>query len=699
MAPATEPANHLAHESSPYLLQHAHNPVHWYPWGPEALERARQLDRPIFLSIGYSACHWCHVMEHESFEDPDIARLLNEHFVSIKVDREERPDLDQIYMTAVQLLTQHGGWPMSVFLTPDLKPFYGGTYFPPTDRHGLPGFRRLLLALIDAWDNRRAEVTQAAGQITDHLQLATRTEPSAGDLGPDLIRNVPAALGRIYDPTFGGFGSAPKFPHSMDLRVLLRAWKRFGDDQALHMARHTLDRMAMGGIYDHLGGGFHRYSTDARWLVPHFEKMLYDNALLVPVYLEAYQATGEPSYRRVAAETLAYVRREMTGPEGAFYSTQDADSEGEEGKFYVWSAREVEAVLGPMLADVFGSVYDVMPEGNWEDKNILHRSRGDAQDARLLRMPEEELRPLLAEGRRKLFEVRSRRVWPGRDEKVLTAWNGLTIAAFAQAAQVLDEPSYAADAARAADFLLGQMRTPDGRLLRTTSAGSRPKLNGYLEDYAFLIDALVSLYEATFAPRWLEAALALTEVMLDQFWDPAEGGFFFTGRDHEALIARTKDPQDNAVPSGNAMAVTALLRLAKLTGRGDLLDRAETTLRRFRGLLAGHPMAAGQWLTALDFYLGPVQEFAVVGDPAAADTRRVLRAVRGGFRPNKVVALRPAGAAGAAAERAVPLLAGKMADGAVTTYVCQDFACQAPLVGPEAVEAALAGGERGASAP
>jgi uncharacterized protein YyaL (SSP411 family) len=685
MTPAAEFTNHLAQETSPYLRQHAHNPVDWYPWGPEALQRARQLDRPIFLSIGYSACHWCHVMEHESFEDPEIARTLNDHFVSIKVDREERPDLDQIYMTAVQLLTQHGGWPMSVFLTPDLQPFYGGTYFPPNDRHGMPGFRRLLLALVDAWENRRGEVTQAAGQITEHLRQAAHTAGGTGELTDRLVRNVPAALGRMYDSTYGGFGSAPKFPHSMDLRVLLRAWKRFGDDTALDMVRHTLDHMACGGIYDHLGGGFHRYSTDARWLVPHFEKMLYDNALLVPVYLEAYQATGEPFYRRVVEETLAYIRREMTSPEGPLFSTQDADSEGEEGKFYVWSAREIEDVLGKELADVFGYVYGVTPEGNWEEHNILHRTRSDVQDARMLRIAEEDLQRLLSEGRQKLLEVRSRRVWPGRDEKTLTAWNGLMIAAFAQAAQVLDESTYATAAAGAAEFLLTRMRTTDGRLLRTYSAGSAPKLNGYLEDYAFLSDGLVSLYEATFEPHWLEAAVSLADVMLDQFWDPAEGGFFFTGRDHEALIARTKDPQDNAVPSGNSMAATALLRLAKLTGREEFLTRAETTLRLFHRLLADYPMAAGQWLTALDFYLGPVQEFAVVGDPANVETRRVLRTIRGGFRPNRVVALKAPGT-----ESGLPLLAGKTANGTVTTYLCENFTCQAPLVGAEAVEAALA---------
>jgi uncharacterized protein YyaL (SSP411 family) len=694
MAPTAPFTNHLADETSPYLRQHAHNPVDWYPWGPEALERARQLDRPIFLSIGYSACHWCHVMEHESFEDPEVGRLLNDHFVSIKVDREERPDLDQIYMAFVQESTGHGGWPMSVFLAPDGKPFFGGTYFPPDDRYGgqMPSFKRVLLSVADWWRNQRDKVRQAAEQNGQALQSLSRIGAATrgGDLTPDLVRNVPAALGRVFDPTYGGFGQAPKFPHSMDLRVLLRAWKRFGDDNALHMVRLTLDRMAMGGLYDHLGGGFHRYSTDARWLVPHFEKMLYDNALLVPVYLEAYQATGAPSYRRVAEETLAYVRREMTGPDGAFYSTQDADSEGEEGKFYVWSAGEIEAAVGKELADVFNYVYGVTPEGNWEGHNILHRVRSDEQDARLLGLPEADLRSRLAEARRKLYEVRGRRVWPGRDEKLLTAWNGLMIAAFAQAAQALDEPSCAADAARAADVLLTRMRRPDGRLLRTAGAGAQPKLNAYLEDYSFLIDGLVSLYEATFEPRWVEAALGLTDVMVEQFWDPDEGGFFFTGRDHEPLVTRTKDPQDNAVPSGNSMAATALLRLHKLTGRGDLLEKAEATMRLFRGLLAQHPMAAGQWLTALDFDLGPVREFAVVGDPAAAEAQRVLRAIRSGFRPNRVVALRPPGARGEAAERAVPLLAGKTEAGAVTTYVCEDFTCQAPLVGAEAVEAALA---------
>jgi uncharacterized protein YyaL (SSP411 family) len=689
MSTATTHTNHLAAETSPYLKQHAHNPVDWYPWGPEALAKARERDWPIFLSIGYSACHWCHVMEHESFEDDDTAAILNEHFISIKVDREERPDLDQIYMTAVQLLTGQGGWPMSVFLTPDLKPFYGGTYFPPEDKYGRPGFKTLLRALEDAWKNRRAEIDQVAAQQTERVQAAGKVERDAGDLDAGLLRNAVVRLGNAFDPARGGFGDAPKFPHPMELRLLLRAWKRFQNDDALGMVRLSLDHMARGGIYDQLGGGFHRYSTDERWLVPHFEKMLYDNALLTVTYLEAFQATGDVLYRRIVEETLDYVRREMTSPLGPFYSTQDADSEGVEGKFFVWSLEEIEETLGKDQAETFCYVYDVSDSGNWEGHNILHRGKTDAQDARLLHLEEGELRDRLGSAKRKLLEVRGRRIWPGRDEKILTAWNGLMIDALAQAAQVLDRPDYAETAGKAADFLLTKMRGRDGRLLRTTSAGAEAKLNGYLEDYSFLINALVSLYEATFAPRWIEAALDLTQVMIDQFWDSADAGFFYTGQDHEALIVRSKDPSDNAIPSGNSMAVTALLRLAKLTGRTELMDKADATLRLFRGLMATHPMAAAQMLIALDFYLGPVQEFAVVGDVAAEETRRVLRAIRGGFRPGKVVALKSTGVDEAKLDEVLPLLKGKTGNAAVTTFICQDFACQAPLVGAETVESTL----------
>jgi uncharacterized protein YyaL (SSP411 family) len=683
--------NRLAGETSPYLRQHQHNPVDWYPWGPEALERARKLDRPIFLSIGYSACHWCHVMEHESFENPEIARILNEHFVSIKVDREERPDLDQIYMAAVQMLTRQGGWPMSVFLTPDLRPFTGGTYFPPDDRYGRPGFRRILTMLADAWVNRRPEIDEAAGQITEQLQLVGQLAPGSGELGPELLRNAARLLARNFDSRYGGFGGAPKFPHPMDLRFLLRAADRFDDEQSLDMVRLTLDRMAGGGIYDHLGGGFARYSTDERWLVPHFEKMLYDNALLALCYTEAYQRSGEPAYREVVEETLGWVVREMTSPEGPFYSTLDADSEGVEGKFYVWTEQEILEQLGEANGRLFCTVYGVEESGNWDDphapgepKNVLHRARTLTQVAKMEHLDEAEVRSRIDAARRVLFQARERRVRPGLDDKILTAWNGLMIAAFSRAAQAFDRPDYTNVASRAADFILTRMRGPDGRLLRTCKVGVPARLNGYLEDYAYLIDALVSLYETTFEPRWVKSALELADILVDQFSDPEGGGFFFTGRDHETLIARGKDPYDNATPSGNAMAVTGLLRLVKLTGRTDLWRQAESTLGLYGQLMAEHPSAVGQMLVALDFYLGPTQEIALVGDPAAEDTRRVLRAVRSGFRPNQVVAfLKP----GEAVPAEIPLLADRSSiDGQATTWVCQDFTCQAPLVGAEAAE-------------
>jgi uncharacterized protein YyaL (SSP411 family) len=681
--------NRLAGESSPYLRQHMHNAVDWYPWSAEALARARELDRPIFLSIGYAACHWCHVMEHESFENEAIAKLLNESFVSIKVDREERPDLDQIYMAAVQALTGQGGWPMSVFLTPDLRPFTGGTYFPPDDRYGRPGFARVLQSVAEWWRTRRGDIDRAAVDLTEVLQGLGQLAPAEGELRPELLRHAVNQLAHAFDPRHGGFGRAPKFPHPMDLRLLLRAWLRFGDEDALRMARVTLDHMAMGGIYDHLGGGFARYSTDERWLVPHFEKMLYDNALLTPAYLEAFQATREPFYREVAEETLAWVLREMTSSEGPFYSTLDADSEGEEGKYYVWTAAEIGSVLGEDAA-LFREVYGVEADGNWEHgKNILHRVKTIAQYARLNKLDEAQLLHRLDAARKRLFEVRNRRVRPGLDDKTLTSWNGLMIGALAVAAGVLDRPDLAAVATKAADFILTRMRTADGRLLHTWRHGSEPKLNGYLEDYAYLIDGLVSLYEATFEPRWIEAAGNLTRVLMDQFWDSADAGFFSTGRDHEQLIARTKDSHDNATPSGNAVAVLAILRMAKLTGRQEYREHAETTLRRFSGILNRHPTAVAQMLIALDFWVGPVDELAIVGDPAAEDTHRVLRAAWSQFHPRRVLGLKAGKGDTSKQDAVLPLLAGKKAEGAVTTYICRDFACQAPLIGADAAVAAL----------
>jgi uncharacterized protein YyaL (SSP411 family) len=681
--------NRLSKETSPYLLQHAHNPVDWYPWGPEALERARALDRPIFLSIGYSACHWCHVMERESFEDPAVAAYLNEHFVSIKVDREERPDLDQIYMTAVQLLTRQGGWPMSVFLTPDLKPFYGGTYFPPQDSYGRPSFRRLLESLAVAWETRRGEIDGSADNITEHVRLAGALEPSGDKLDVQILDRAVTSLSRAHDPVHGGFGSAPKFPHALELQLLLRSWKRTGNESALEMACRSLDHMARGGIYDHLGGGFHRYSTDERWLVPHFEKMLYDNALLSAAYLEAYQATGRDDFRTVVVGTLDYILREMTSLEGAFYSTQDADSEGEEGKFFVWSQEEIDGVLGPEKAKLFSYVYDVNPEGNWEEKNILHRPKTLEQEARMLGVDAAQLKAKLAEARRQLLEVRSRRVWPGRDEKVLTAWNGLMLNSMAQAAAVLGEPRYTQAAQKAAQFLLAKMRCADGRLLRTYTTGKEPKLNGYLEDYAFLINALVSVYEMDFDTRWIREAVRLTEVLLDEFWDHEAGGFFFTGKSHETLISRTKDPHDSSTPSGNSVAVLGLLRLAKLTGRAEFLAKATKTLELFSGLMSSSPMASAQMLIDLDFHLGPVQEIAVIGAQDASETQAALAAIRLAYLPNKVIAW--AQDEGPKAQAELPLLEGKKSQGAVTTYICQNYTCAAPLIGVEALNTALGG--------
>ncbi|HEY1380482.1 MAG TPA: thioredoxin domain-containing protein [Gemmataceae bacterium] len=679
--------NRLASESSLYLRQHAYNPVDWHPWGPEALEKAKREDKPIFLSVGYSACHWCHVMEHESFEDADTARLLNEHFVPVKVDREERPDVDAIYMAAVQALNHgQGGWPMSVWLTPDLHPFYAGTYYPPRDSYGRPSFRRVLTALAEAWRDRRDEVVNSAGHITDVLRRHGQPGEIEGELTVGLLRIVPQILRQMFDARHGGFGTAPKFPHAIDLRLLLRAWHRFGDADALAMVRTTLDHMAAGGIYDHLGGGFHRYSVDERWLVPHFEKMLYDNALLSVAYLEAHQATGEPFYRRVVEETLDYVLREMTAPVGPFYSTQDADSEGVEGKFYVWSEREVRDVLGGELADVFEPVYDVTPGGNWEGHTILHRPKTDEQDAALLKMDGGGLREKLAEARKKLLAVRSKRKWPGRDEKILTSWNGLMIAAFARAGAVLDRGDYTTAAIRAADYILTNMRTPDGRLYRTTAVGSAPKIDAYLEDYAFLIDALVQLYGATFEVRWLRDAEQLAGIMVDRFADREAGGFFTTPAGQGDLIMRLKDQHDASIPSGSGMAVTGLLRLAEMTGTARWRQEADRGLRALRGVMHDAPTAAAQALIALDFALGPVEEVAAVG--SGEEARRVLRAALEPFRPRRVVAYRdPAKDDPEAAK--LPLLADKPPRGPVTTYICQNYACQAPIVGAEAAEGAL----------
>jgi uncharacterized protein YyaL (SSP411 family) len=676
--------NKLAHETSPYLLQHRNNPVDWHPWGLEALQRSKNEGKPIFLSIGYSACHWCHVMEHESFENEAIAKLMNEHFVNIKVDREERPDLDHIYMSAVQLLTGRGGWPMSVFLTPDLQPFYGGTYWPPSSRMGMPGFDQVLLAVADAWKNRKAQAMEHAAELTENIAAYGALPQSKEPLSGDWLQKAGAALERQFDFGHGGFGGAPKFPHPMDLQVLLRVWAKTKRQGVLDMVKTTLDKMAGGGIYDQLGGGFHRYSVDERWLVPHFEKMLYDNALLTTAYVEAYQATKNADYARIARETCDYVLRDLTDPSGGFYSTEDADSEGEEGKFYVWTPAEIEAVLGSEQAERFCYAYDVSESGNFEGHNILNLPKSLELIAQIKKRELKELRAELDGGRQKLLAVRDKRIRPGLDDKVLVAWNGLMIDALARAAGALGEPRYLDAAKEAADFILRELRKSDGRLLHTWRAG-QAKLDAYLDDYAALANALVSLYEATFDERYVDEAIALCEIILRHFADASAGGFFYTADDHEQLISRHKDIQDSSVPSGNALAATVLVRLGKLTGRTNYLQAAEGTFQMASALMERAPTASGQMLLALAMYFGPTPEIVLLGDPGDKDTAAVLSSLRQTFIPNRVVALKR-DASGQESSALAPLFEGRTAGAeAPTLFVCENLACQAPVSGREAV--------------
>jgi uncharacterized protein YyaL (SSP411 family) len=678
--------NRLIRETSPYLLQHAHNPVDWYPWGEEALTRAREEDLPILLSIGYSACHWCHVMEHESFESEPIARLMNDNYVCIKVDREERPDLDGIYMNAVQMMTGHGGWPMTVFLTPDGRPFYGGTYFPPVDRQGMPGFPRLLIALAEAWRERRDEIEKNAGALLLELGKLDRFKGAEVELDPQLLEQSATRLLQALDREHGGFGNRPKFPPAMALSFLMRRYRRTGDPAILAAIELTLDKMARGGIYDQLGGGFHRYSVDERWLVPHFEKMLYDNALLARLYLDGWLLTGRPLYRRITEETLDYVVREMTDPGGGFYSTQDADSEGVEGRFFVWTPAEVRALLGEEEGRLFCQFYDITEEGNFEDCNILHVDQPVEVRAPGLGLTPERLEEILARGRAVLFEAREARVKPGRDEKMLTSWNGLMLRSFAEAARVLERPDYLEVAIRNAGFVLANLRH-DGRLLRTHKDGES-RLNGYLEDYTDLIDGLLALYHATFDDRWFREALDLSRTMIDLFRDEEEGGFFFTSRDHEKLITRAKDFYDNATPGGNSVAAEVLIRLSLYTGDHRYRDEAERILRLVAGVTPRMPSGFGHLLGALDLFLSTPAEIAVVGDPASPVTARMLQTIFSRYLPGKVVALaRP----GSTPDPDLHLLDGRPAGtGPVTAYVCQNFRCLAPVTSPEDLQRQLA---------
>jgi uncharacterized protein YyaL (SSP411 family) len=670
--------NRLAGETSPYLLQHAGNPVDWYPWGPEALERARTEDRPILLSVGYAACHWCHVMAHESFEDPETAELMNRWFVNVKVDREERPDVDAIYMNALQAMTGQGGWPMTVFLTPEGEPFFAGTYFPDTDRVGMPSFRKILAAVAEAWQQRRDDVLKQGREVARHVaEQAGALTGVEGELDESVLRQAFEGIAQSFDPEWGGFASAPKFPQPMTLDFLLRCNLR-GWPGALDMVRRTLERMAAGGIFDHLGGGFHRYSTDRHWLVPHFEKMLYDNAQLIRLYARTFQVTGDQRYAEVARRTAAYLLRDLRHPEGGFFSSQDADSEGVEGKFFVWSYGELSEVAGELVARWFGAT----PDGNWEGTNILWTPRPPEDVAERAGVPVDELARAVLAGRQELFERReTTRVHPGTDDKVLAAWNGLTISGLAEAGRALGEPAWIEAATRCARFVLGTMRGPGGRLARAWREG-RLGGPGYLDDYACMAEACLTLYETTFDLAWLRTARELADAILELFADP-EGGFFQTGADAERLVVRPKELFDNAVPAGSSVAADVLLRLGRLLGEERYESAALGALRAVQGLFARAPTGFGHALGVADFALSRVREVAIVGDPSAADTGALLAEVRGRFRPNQVVALAAPGDGGAAE---VPLLADRPAvDGRATAYVCEHFACQLPVTEPAAL--------------
>ena len=677
--------NQLHHETSPYLLQHANNPVEWYPWGAEALRRARDEQKPILLSIGYAACHWCHVMAHESFEDDETAALMNAHFINIKVDREERPDLDQIYMSAVMAMRGQGGWPLTAFLTPEGQPFFGGTYYPKEPRYGMPSFRQVLASVAEAWGKQKAQIYASASELTAHITGGLVLQGQAGAITKEVLNKALGGMGGRFDTRWGGFGPAPKFPQPMSLEFLLRGALATGDEKLMAMFNITLEMMARGGMYDQIGGGFARYSTDAKWLVPHFEKMLYDNAQLAQLYLHGWQATAEPLYQRIATEICDYVLREMTDPSGGFYSSQDADSEGEEGKFYVWTLEEIRQILGDE-AELVSLYYDITLHGNWEGKAIPNLPRRPSEVAAMLRVEEADLAQRITQAKQKLYEARAQRIWPGKDDKVLTAWNGLMLAALAEAGRVLGRADYTQAAVANAEFLYDNLRTADGRLLRTWKAGSQAKYNGYLEDYAFLAEGLLVLYQTTFDERWFVWAQELAEQMLTHFADEA-GGFFDTADDHEQLIYRPKDVQDNATPSGNSVAATVLLQLGLYTGEGRYTQAAEQAISAMVEVMGQYPTGFGQWLNGAALWLNEPQEVAIVGEPTAEDTQALLAEVWRGYRPYVVVAV---GAGDGSS--AVPLLANRppLAAGVATAYVCRHFACQRPTTEPAVLQTLLA---------
>ncbi|HEX2226759.1 MAG TPA: thioredoxin domain-containing protein [Candidatus Binatia bacterium] len=667
--------NRLIHETSPYLLQHAHNPVDWHPWGDEAFQKARAENKPILLSIGYSACHWCHVMERESFENEEIAALMNELFVNIKVDREERPDLDEIYMNAVQMMTGRGGWPMTMFLTPEGKPFYGGTYFPPEDRYNVPGFPKILRGVANAYYNQPQDVEQSVNQIISRLQSMSRSTESAQPFDSDIIVRAAEQLAQAHDSRHGGFGQAPKFPNAGVYELFLRAYHRSKNTRFLDIITFTLTKMADGGIYDHLGGGFHRYSVDEKWLVPHFEKMLYDNAQLLRVYAQVYQITREPRFKSVVEESADYVLREMLQPAGGFYSTQDADSEGVEGKFFVWSPEEVTQVLGEEAAEIFCRVYDVTEAGNFEHRNILHPILTAEQASKYFNRGVDEVVALLAEAKRKLFVHREKRIKPFRDEKLITGWNGLMLSGLAEAIKITGNPEYRKAAMRTVEFIFAQMFR-DGRLLHTYKNGIA-KILGYLDDYAFLAIGLLDLFEATFERSLFLKTRELANIMIAEFWDESDGAFFYTGKSHEQLISRAKPAFDASIPSGNSMAAQLLLRLYHYTNHDDYLHKAEIILRSYRDAMQAQPFGLAHMLAALDFYLVKPKEIVIIGELNDSATAELLKGVHSNYIPNSTLQwLRPDEPLGEIA----PLLEGKsQVDGKATAYVCHNFTCSAPV--------------------
>jgi uncharacterized protein YyaL (SSP411 family) len=681
--------NRLIFEKSPYLLQHADNPVDWFPWGPEAFEKARKEDKPIFLSIGYSTCHWCHVMEHESFEDPEVAKLMNEAFVSVKVDREERPDLDNIYMAVSQMMTGGGGWPLNVIMTPDKKPFFAGTYFPRESRYGRIGMLDLVPRIKEIWMTKRDEVLQSANQITAALQQISAGAPGE-ELGEPTLKTAYEQLSQRFDAQYGGFGSAPKFPTPHNLLFLLRYWKRNGNEKALQMVEKTLEGLRRGGIYDHVGFGFHRYSTDQLWLVPHFEKMLYDQSLLAMAYTEAYQATGKAEYAQTAREIFTYVLRDMRAPTGGYYSAEDAESEGEEGKFYLWTEEEIRQVLPGKEADLVIAVFGVEKGGNFHDEasgkrmetNILHL-KGELRDvASGLKIPEGQLRKRLEDARGKLFAVREKRIRPHKDDKILTDWNGLMIAALAKGARALDEPHYAEAAEGALKFILENMRNPDGRLLHRYRDGEAT-LPGYVDDYAFLIWGTLELYETTFEVRHLQTALDLNNDLLKHFWDDKAGAFYFTADDAEKLLVRQKDIYDGAIPSGNSVAALNLLRLGRITANPSFEEKAVKIGRAFSEGVRQSPAGYTQLMLSVDFGVGPSYEVVIAGKAGAEDTKAMVRTLRTHFVPNKVVLFRPGQEESPDITRLAQYTKYQTSiDGKATAYICLNYNCKLPTTDP-----------------